>query len=119
MAAELRTTLSLFRFVKGGLDISLPAVVANFDVSGSYALRNFASIGTTDETLALGDVATNGWLFLWNHDATNYITVGADGSSYPIKLLAGEWALFRFNGAAIHAKANTAACKLEYMLVEA
>ncbi len=120
MAGELRTNLSAtaLRFVKGGVDVANPAVLSNFDVSGSFYIRNFISVGTGDESLALGDVATPGWLFVWNHDATNYITMGSDGSVYPIKLKAGEWGLFRWNGAAIHAKANTAACKLEYFLID-
>ena len=86
--------------------------------SGNGFVKSVISVGTADETLALGDVATNGYLWLHNLDGTNYITFGPDGSSYPVKLKAGEIALLRWNGAAIHAKANTAACQLEYALIE-
>ena len=118
MAGELRTSLNTFRFVKDAVDISIPAVLANFDVAGTNYIRRTQVIGTGDETLDLGEVATNGYIFLWNHDGTHFITMGADGSSYPIKLKSNEWAVLRWNGAAIHAKADTAACQLEYLLIE-
>lgn len=47
----------------------------------------------------------------------NVILVGANGTSYPIQLKGEDFALFRFNGAAVHAKANTIAAKLEYILI--
>ena len=51
-----------------------------------------------------------------NIDATNFVEVGLTGS-YTIKLLAGESAVFRADGA-LYAKADTAACDVEYIIVE-
>jgi hypothetical protein len=77
-----------------------------------------ASIGTIDEQLALGDVGgTPGWFFAKNKDATNYITLGGDGTNFFNKLKPGEGIAVRWNGAAINAKANVAACDLEYLLL--
>jgi hypothetical protein len=90
---------------------------SSFTVNGDYPIMNRATIGTSDETLAIGDVGTLGWLFMRNQDGTNFITFGSDGAVYPIKLKAGEFAALRWNGAAIHAKADTAACALEYLLL--
>jgi hypothetical protein len=115
MPAEAQLQISI-SFSKNGAIIQRQ-LNAQFDVAGSVGLQNIQNIGTTDETLTLGDVATNGFLLIHNLDATNYITFGSDGSSYPIKLKATEFGLIRFNGAAIHAKANTAACDLEYILL--
>lgn len=47
----------------------------------------------------------------------NVILIGSDGTLYPMKLKGGEFSLVRWNAAAIHAKANTIASKLEYILI--
>lgn len=47
----------------------------------------------------------------------NVILFGSDGSSYPSRLKGGEFSVVRWNGAAIHAKANTIAADLEYILI--
>ena len=86
--------------------------------TGNAVIKQTISVGTADETLALGDVGTIGYVFLHNLDGTNYIDFGTDGTTYPIRLRAGESALFRYNSAALHAKANTAACLLEYAIIE-
>lgn len=88
-------------------------------VSGNATVRNVRNVATTDETLALGDVSTIGYVYLHNLDGTNYCSFGSDGSSYPIKLLAGEQGVFRWNAAALHAKANSSATKVEYWMIEA
>lgn len=67
---------------------------------------------TFDDTGLAGDLGTA--------PATgvdNVILLGADGSSYPNKLKGGEFSVVRWNGAAIHAKANTIAADLEYILI--
>jgi hypothetical protein len=52
-------------------------------------------------------------------DTTNYVEVGAVTTQYGIKLLAGEFALFRVNGTDVFCKADTAACDVQYLLIEA
>lgn len=116
MAAELQFQGSL-SFSKGGALLSRTFGATYFDVSGTSGVQNVIAVGTSDETLALGDVATPGWLYMKNLDATNYITAGADGTLYNIKMKAGEPFFGRWNGAAIHVKANTATCNMEYLLI--
>lgn len=116
MAGELQVQLSV-SFIKGGATLNKTFGSTYFDVSGSSGIENVIAVGTSDETLALGDVGTNGWLYMKNLDATNYITAGADGTLYNIKMKAGEPFLGRWNGAAIHVKANTAQCNMEYLLI--
>lgn len=116
MSAELQIQLSA-KFNKGGSKLEAIFDSAYFDVSGASGIKNVIAVGTSDETLALGDVGTNGWLYMKNLDATNFITAGADGTLYNIKMKAGEPFLGRWNGAAIHVKANTAQCNMEYLLI--
>lgn len=118
MADELNITIS-FNFEKSG---SQPIAIAPSDVvtvAGSYVAQATQLIGTSDETLTYpADLATVGYCVFQNLDGTNYIEIGNDGSNYPVRLKAGEIAVFRFNGT-VHAKANTAACKLAFWIVEA
>lgn len=116
MAQELTIQGSL-KFAKGGANFEQNFLSTFFDVSGSVAIENTITVGTTDETLDLGDISTIGWLYMRNLDATNFITAGADGTLYNIKLKAGEPFFGRWNGAAIHVKANTANCLFEYLII--
>lgn len=115
MANELTLSVSA-GFAKSSILFN-KSFAGSVTVSGSYPISTAQNIGTSDETLDLGAVATPGYIVLKNRDATNYITLGEDGTSYPVKLKASEFAILRWNGAAIHAKANTAACDLEYLLI--
>jgi hypothetical protein len=116
MSAELQIQASL-KFSKGGANIETNFPSSYFDVSGTVGDKEVQAIGTADEVLNLGDIATIGYVMLRNLDATNYISIGSDGTLYPIKLKPGEVALVRWNAAAIHAKANVAVCNLEYTLI--
>lgn len=81
------------------------------------AKTDIVSVGTSDETLAKGDVATIGYIWLKNLGPTNYVEFGSDGTLYPLKLKVNEFALLRWNAAALHAKANTAACNVQYAML--
>lgn len=120
MADELKISGTL-SFIKGTApgDLKIVRTLSSqtFDVSGTSGFQNIISLATTDETLALGDVATIGYCLFHNLDATNYISIGSDGTLYPLKLKAGEWAIARWNAAAIHAKSNSSACNFEYVVI--
>jgi hypothetical protein len=87
-------------------------------INGSYFNSGIQLVGTSDEVIALIDIGTVGWVFFKNLDATNYVLAGADGTNYCVKIQAGEACLFRWNGAAVHVKANTASVKLQYKIFE-
>lgn len=116
MSAELLLAASL-KFSKGGALFEANFQSTYFDVAGNAPNKEVQAIGITDETLNLGDISTIGFVYMRNLDATNYITVGSDGTLYPLKLKPGEFFLGRWNAAAIHAKANTAPCNLEYTII--
>lgn len=80
-------------------------------------ISGIQAAGTVDEAMVLGDLAAPGWVFLKNLNDTNYVEVGANGSDYEIKLLAGASAgPMLWNAAAIHLKANTGACNVAYVI---
>lgn len=117
MSSELQLQGSL-KFAKGGANFEATFGSGYFDVAGSAGNKQVQAIGITDESLALGDVSSIGYVALKNLDATNSIQVGSDGTLYPILLRAnGGWAIMEWNAAAIHAKANVAPCNLEYTII--
>lgn len=116
MANEIQYSFTL-QFSKGGAADSKTAS-ANVTVTGNDYVRGTQVVGTTDETISLGDIGTPGWCFLHNLDGTNYVEAGPDGTNYFVKCKAGEYAMFRVGSAAVHVKANTASCSVEYMIIE-
>ena len=82
------------------------------------------TIGTSEEAIDVGDVTTEGCLFLQNLDDTNFVEYGCEAgsggmASPAFKLKAGEVAWMRLApGAALRAKADTAAVKLEVCCFE-
>ena len=57
---------------------------------------------------------------LKNLDETNYVEVGATTGVYNLKLMPGDTVgPLRWNGTTMYAKANTAPCNIEVLLVEA
>jgi hypothetical protein len=90
-----------------------------FDQAAVGAAGELQNIGTTEETLSVGDLTTYGWLYLRNVDATNYVQVGFSTGVYGIRLEPGEPAIFRTEPAAtVYLKANTAACDVQYRWLE-
>ena len=118
MAKEISSTVNL-SFSKGGAAGRLVAGPTLIDMTGTKFIQGVVSIGTTDESLDLSDVSpTPGLTVLQNLDTVNYVEVGVDGTNYVIKINAGESCLFRVDGAAIHLKANTGACLVQFLVVQ-
>ena len=117
MADELKLRISL-RFSKGSAKVNIQES-DSITVTGDAFEHAVQEVGTSEEALAQGaDVGTPGFLLVKNLDATNYVEIGSTTGVYDIKLLAGEFCLYRHNSATIYAKANTAACNVEYCLIE-
>ncbi len=116
MASEISVSVSL-TFSKGGASIS-KSDSKLVDVTGDAFSHEVQSIPTSNTALVEGAaVGTPGYVYIKNLDATNFVTVGIT-ASYTIKLLAGEFALFRA-ASAIYALADTASCLVEYVIIEA
>ena len=117
MANELtlRTSLS---FNKSGAEVKRAKSIS-IDITGDAFTHGIQSVGTAEEELVQGaDLGTPGYTLILNLDATNYIEVGSTTGVYDIKCKAGEFALYRHNSATVYAKANTAACLVEYIITE-
>ena len=117
MADEIKADVAL-QVAKGSFlwSRALSGIAAT--MTGNAFAGGVVSVGTVAEALALGDVATPGWVLIYNLDATNYVEVGEDADAPFIKLKAGEFAIFRAAAATIEAKAHTAACLVEYFIIE-
>lgn len=115
MANELALSARLI-FNKGGASARMSEGIS-VDVTGDSFTHEVQEIGTSEEILFQGtDLGTLGYVFLKNLDSTNYVQVGITGQ-YSIRLRAGEIALFRAD-ADMYAKANSAAVKLDKILIE-
>ena len=115
MAGELSLIARLI-FSKGGADARMSEGIS-VDVTGDAYTKQTQSIPTSNTALDAGAaIGTQGYIFITNLDSTNFVTVGITGS-YSIKLLAGEFALFRA-AAAIFALADTASVDVEYIIIE-
>ncbi len=122
MANELTLTGSL-AFAKGAVGtVSLLKSGAQVTVAGTNYARQTVSVGTSAfVALDVGGIAAAGFIFIQNNDLTNYVELAADDSSAAacVKLLPGEFAIFRCDTSTLSAKANTAACVVEFLLIEA
>ena len=115
MAGELSLSARLV-FEKGSAQTRTSRGIS-VDVAGDAFTKQTQSIPTSNTALDTGAaIGTQGYIFITNLDSTNFVTVGITGS-YSIKLLAGEFALFRA-AAAIFALADTAACLVEVTIIE-
>lgn len=121
MANEITRTASL-QFAKGNVAaVAFSEASKNSNVSGTRYHRTVQQIGTSEEALGLGELASLGYCMIKNLDATNYVEIktATSGTAF-LKLKPGECALFRFGSGvtAPFAQANTAAVSIEIMIVE-
>lgn len=96
-----------------------------FDVAGDNYAAAIVSAATSATVLSLpSDFGTPGWAWFTNLDATNYVEIGNNNGGspvYTVKLKPGMSCLIPLTMAktAIVLKANTAACDVEYVILEA
>ena len=121
MSQEIAYNLNLV-YAKGSVE-GIPIDVTNntIDVAGSRFVHQVQLIGTAEEAISLGELASLGVAAFKNLDETNYIEIRvATGGVKFLKLLPGEvWPCRLGSGVtAPFAIANTAACYLEYWIFE-
>lgn len=92
-------------------------------MNGDNFIVDLQSVGTSAELIGAGDVTgANALLILKNSDATNFVTLYADGAggTYPFGILyPGQFAvLFSIGTPAIGAKADTAPINLSKVILE-
>ena len=105
-----------------GTTCDLKMAAFEHSVTAKRVYKATQKVGTTQEAIGIGELASLGWAFFINRDATNYIelkvaTSGAIFAKIPPLKSCGP--IFMGSGAqAPFAIANTAECKMDYMLVE-
>lgn len=123
MANELTVAVKA-TYDNGGTTFTAPDAAArsiSINVTGDNVMHNRQTIGTSEEALVLGDVATGGYFIAVNRDDANFVELrSGTGATDFIRLKAGEVCLFRVSPDAMapYAIADTAACELEYWLLE-
>lgn len=79
----------------------------------------YVTIGTSEESIAFGELSSQGVIVMQNLDATNYVRWGFSTGVYGGRIPAGEIAVFRLNpGSTMYFIANTAACKMHIYALE-
>ena len=122
MSDEINISLNV-QVTNGNMKETISPGTLQIDQSAVGRAGHAQSIGTSAETVSLGDISTNGVLYLRNLDETNYITFGPQSDAGTIevlgKLKAGEFALLRLAPSIVlWAQADTAACLLDVKLFE-
>lgn len=119
MANELSLSGLTIAFSKTAMPtVNFTAATITPTVSGTQIMDNIQSVGTSEQAVLLGDVATGGYWFVQNMDPTNFVSIRqATGGTNFIKLLAGEWAIFRVSAssAAPYVIADTATCNVRFL----
>lgn len=121
MASEIQVsaTLSVTKAPASQLSRSIASLAV--DLTGSKYMSGIQSIATSAVALALGPVTAPAWMFVRNTDPTNFVQLltGTAGTVFA-KLKPLEIALLRLDPTvtAPAAQANTAACVVEYLLIE-
>lgn len=114
MANELKVTLGV-AYANGSMKDTIASEVLNITQDTLFYHGTVVSVGTSEEDLAIGDIATLGWLYLKNLDATNYVTYGPKDTTMKAfgRIEAGEFAILRLEpGITLRWQANTAAVKV-------
>ena len=106
--------------VKDGAKIRKAMAPTLFDVASSVSVSGVQSIGTSEEAIDMGEVTAPGMAWFHNLDSTNYVEIRpGTGAADLVRLNAGETCQFRFAAdcTAPYAIANTAAVKVEYLIL--
>ena len=108
-------------FSKGGVATSFSRPGQTQTVAGAKISDVVQNVGTSEEAINKGDVGTPGRCMIENLDLTNFVTVrAASGAADLIKILAGKTAgPFMLAASAPYIIANTAACNVRILIVEA
>lgn len=120
MAQEITVNLRM-NVTKGYLSQKFEPGPILVDMSGTTATGGAQDIGTTAETITMSDVTSAGYAYFRNTDTTNFVEIGtgtAGSFVAALKLKAGEVAVARLGTNAPTARANTAAVKLQYYILQ-
>lgn len=124
MAGEILVS-GYVKVEKGGIVFERRLAQTSHDMSGDDMASGSQVIGTTAEAISFNttDITSFGTCYFYNADATNFIDIGRDDTGTfrgVIRIPAGRWAIVPGLTASItlHAKADTANCRLHWFISE-
>jgi hypothetical protein len=116
MANELRVQTQT-SYAQGNANLPARSVAKGVTVTGTLVTSGVISIGTSETQIPTLGFTLNGFIQFTNLDNTNYVEFGGSTGVYPGRANAGEPALLRMNTwTGVYAKANTAACLVEFRI---
>jgi len=120
MADEISVTTQV-RLSNGDLEDQF-STTKTFDQTTARMMCTVVDVGTTEETIALGDLAAPKMIYLTNLDDTNYVEFGVDSSGFiPMgRVYPGDpsGAIPAAASITYQLKANTAACDVKVRVYE-
>ena len=122
MANEIGLSITLRATKSGRRLLELATGSLQFDMAGDRSEEKVQDIGTSAEQFTLGsDIGTEGYAYFWNLDGTNYVELSAESAvtSPLVKLGPGQVAVFPLATGTFYGKADTAACKVKFGVIEA
>ena len=121
MADEIKLRISA-TVENGEFKDAFNAPDLRFDQAAIGGHRPVVKVGTSEEDVPIGDVATLGWLVMKNLDDTNYVTWGPKSAGAMVavgRLEPGEPAVFRLEpGITLRWVADTAEVKVDLRIYE-
>lgn len=91
------------------------------DMAGNHFNWKIQTVGTSAEAVDIGDIGTVGQVVAFNQDGTNYVelSTASDGTGPLARIPAGKHVSFYASTNTFYAKAHTASCLVEFLIVEA
>lgn len=122
MADEIQITLGV-TYANGRLADTVTSATTKVTQTTMGFHAPVVSVGTSEEDLSLGDIGTNGFVYLKNLDSANYVKYGPKSGGSMVefgRLKAGEVAILRLApGVTWRWVADTAAVKVLVKAYEA
>ena len=119
MSDEILVSMSIYVQKGSSNPIDITIHRQYIDMTGDIYQFSQQSVGTSAENLEQhADMGTVGIVYAHNLDTTNFVVFGDSADAPSIKLLADQWFLAPWGAAEVSAKADTAACIVEYLLIE-
>lgn len=119
MANELTLAGLTIAFTKTNApSVNLAPASLSVSVAGTLTSDTVVAVTTAEIAIPIGSVPTGGYMFALNLDPTNFVHIrAATGSTNFIKMLPGEWCMFRCSAtaAAPFAIADTATCNVRFL----
>lgn len=116
---EIQASCSL-RVTNGHLKANLTTGTVNIaQAVAKGPAPGCVNVGTTEEVISFAELTTLGLILIINLDTTNYVQFGPESAGAmvaAVRLNPGEPNLFRLEpGVTYRAKADTAACNVQFM----